>query len=544
MIANRLFVAGLIAVSCAAEAKHQEEQNISLEQIGRFETGVFDEGAAEIVAFDAGSQLLFVINADAKAVDVLDLSEPSNPNLVNMIDVSNDIADAGGVNSVAVHDGLVAVAVEHDHKQSNGWAAFYDVDGNYLAHFEAGALPDMVTFTPNGDYVLVANEGEPSDDYSNDPEGSVTIIEIGQGLNKARVKTADFSRFNKKPPAGVRISGPGASVAQDIEPEYIATSPDSKTAWVTLQENNALAIIDIRKARVKKLVGLGAKDHSLEGNGLDASNRDDEINIQPWPVMGTYMPDSIASYTAGHKRTYLITANEGDGREYIYDASEEDCAAAGHVYDDGDCFSHLDEARIKEIELDSLAFPDADLLQEDENLGRLKILATEGDADHDGDYDVLHSFGARSITIWDERGRKVADTGDMIEQVTALALPDNFNSTNDENDSFDDRSDDKGPEPEGVVVGTIKKHSYAFVGLERVGGIIIFEVTDPTAPRFVTYFNNRDFSVDDVESEDAGDLGPEGLVFISATDSPNGEPLLVVGNEVSGSTTVYQVNLD
>ena len=41
----------------------------------------------------------------------------------------------------------------------------------------------------------------------------------------------------------------------------------------------------------------------------------------------------------------------------------------------------------------------------------------------------------------------------------------------------------------------------------------------------------------------AGDLGPEGLVFIPAAQSPNGRPLLVVGNEVSGTTAVLQLNL-
>ena len=206
LLKRKMLVASLVAVAGVAQA--QPVRNITLEQIGRYETGVFDEGASEIVAFDAGSQKLFVINADAKSVDLLDLSNPALPLLAGVIDVSVDIADAGGVNSVAVHEGLVAIAVEHHDKQSNGWAAFYDFDGNYLAHFEAGALPDMITYTPDGRYVLMANEGEPSDDYSNDPEGSVTIIDIKKGLDQARVKTAGFRKYNGKSPRGVRISGP------------------------------------------------------------------------------------------------------------------------------------------------------------------------------------------------------------------------------------------------------------------------------------------------------------------------------------------------
>lgn len=515
--------------------------NISLEQIGRFETGVFDESAAEIVAYDQFSKRLFVINANDKSVDVLDITNPAAPTLTGMIDVAVDIADAGGVNSVAVHDGLVAIAVEHDNKQQDGYVAFYDTDGNYITNMPAGALPDMVTFSPDGRFVVVANEGEPSSDYSNDPEGSITVIDLKKGLSKAKVKQANFRKFNKNYPVGVRISGPNASVSQDLEPEYITVSTDSSTAYVTLQENNAFAIVDLKSAQVQKLVPMGNKDHSMAGYGLDASNRDDAINIQPWPVLGTYMPDSVASYEV-MGRTFLITANEGDGREYIYeDVTEAECESAGHEYDDGDCISHLDEVRIKDIELNPAVFLNADVLQEDENLGRLKIIATEGDFNNDGAYEELHSYGARSITIWDEQGKLVADTGDTIEQVTAALNPDGFNSTNDENDSFDDRSDDKGPEPEGVTVGEINGQIFAFVGLERVGGIMIFDVSEPVSPRYVSYINNRDFSVGDVEEEDAGDLGPEGLLFIPALDSPNGEPLLVVGSEVSGSTTIYQI---
>jgi len=349
---------------------------------------VFLEGAAEIVAFDAKSERLFVVNAQARTIDILDLSDPTVPDLVGVIDVSTVLADAGGVSSVAVHKGLVAIAVENEDKQANGWAAFYKTDGAYVNHVEAGPLPDMITFTEDGKYALVANEGVP---------------------------------------AGVRISGPGATVAQHNEPEYIATSHDSKTAWTSLQENNAIAIIDIKKAEVKELVPLGSKDHSLEGNRLDASNDDDAINITTWPVFGTYMPDGLASFRVKGK-TYIISANEGDARDYVYEADEATCEDAGHEYDDGDCISHLDEARVRDVDLDPTTFPDWDELQERPNLGRLKIINTEGDVDDDGDYDELHAYGARSISIWDENAQLVADTGDVIEQATAELLPADFNS--------------------------------------------------------------------------------------------------------------------
>ncbi|MCB0015905.1 MAG: choice-of-anchor I family protein, partial [Anaerolineales bacterium] len=238
------------------------------------------------------------------------------------------------------------------------------------------------------------------------------------------VHTASFSQFNnQRIDPLIRVFGPNATVAQDLEPEYIAVSDDSRLAWVTLQENNALATIDIASAQVISLQSFGLKDHSQPENALDVSNRDDAINITTWPVYGMYQPDAIAAFTIRGQQ-YLITANEGDARDY-----------------DG----YSEEERVKDLELDPTAFPDADTLQEDENLGRLTVTTAQGDLDGDGDFDAIWSFGARSFSIWSRQGNLVYDSGNALEQITAATLPDQFNSTNDENDSFDNRSDDKGP---------------------------------------------------------------------------------------------------
>ena len=575
-----MFKKTLLAAALATAALNTaaaKQKDIRLNQLGTYNSGIFDDGAAEIVAYDPDTYRLFVINAADSTVDVLSINDPGQPAKVFSIDVADDFAalDVGGINSVAVHEGLVAVAVENDDKQANGWIVFYDTDGNPLHYVTAGALPDAVAFTPNGQYTLVANEGEPNGDYSIDPEGSITVIDLRRGVHNASTATAGFGAFTSLP-AEVRLPGPrGASIAQDLEPEYIAVSGDSKTAWVTLQENNAVAVVDIRSATVTDVVGLGYKDHSLPGNGLDASDRDDAVNIANWPLYGVYMPDSIAAFKVRGKQ-YVVTANEGDGREYLTDAADAaDCTAQGGFdFDDGDCFHYLDELRVKDIEDTgaSLAIDDAENLVEDERIGRINIITDLGVS---GDqtcrdalvatgqpvasctYEALYSYGARSITVWDASGALVADTGDVIEQVVAARYPCDaasigdescpFNSDNDENFSFDSRSDAKGPEPEGIAVGTVRGRQYAFVGLERVGGIMTFDLSDPENPRYVDYFNNRDFTITDVESEvesgsaATGDLGPEGLVFIKEEDSPIGVPLLVVGNEVSGSTTIYSV---
>lgn len=551
-----------LAAALSATALHThaffDNAGITLQQLGTYDAtigGGFDEGAAEIVAYDPAMQRLFVINANDSTVDVLDMSDPASLALLFKIDVTESLPDAGGINSVAVSNGLVAVAVEHDDKQANGWLAFYESsdggnDGQFINAIQAGALPDAVTFTADGNYALVANEGEPSDDYTVDPEGSVSIVWVGDGAASATVRHATFERFNNKPHwlRGVRISGPGASVAQDLEPEFIATSADSSTAWVTLQENNALARIDIAKAEVEALLPLGTKSHRRWGNGLDASNKDDGINIANWPVEGLYMPDGLASYSAwGH--TFLVSANEGDAREYAFETEEENCPVGPqYEYDDGECI-YIDEARVEDVELHPwlARYRGMSDLQDEENLGRLKVVTTDG-VDRKGRHRTLYSYGARSISIWDSRGRLAYDSGDTMERKTAELLPEFFNSNNDENGSFDSRSDDKGPEPEGVVVGEVDGEQYAFVGLERIGGIMIFNVSNPYRAYYVDYINNRDFSVEDVKEDiesdspsTVGDLGPEGLVFIPDHQSPTGEPLLVVGNEISGTTTVYTV---
>jgi hypothetical protein len=511
---------------------------VNLSVAGTYATGVFDEGAAEIV--DYYSNRLFINNADEAGIDVVDITDISNPSLLFTIPVAANVAadkgsDFDAPTSVAVNaEGLVAVAVPADPTQDPGAIAFYDIDGNYFGAVTVGSLPDSVHFTPDGTLVLSPNEGEPNEDYDVDPEGSVSIVAVNTILNdgdvsSASVSTAGFTDFNddleQLLAEGVRIFGPGATVAQDLEPEYIAISADSGTAWVTLQENNALAVVDINTATVTDILPLGYKDHSLAGNGFDASNQDGGVHILNWPVLGMYMPDQIAAYEF-QDATYLVTANEGDARDY-------------------DGFS--EEARVGDFPLWGETFDDygsPGQLRKNDKLGRLTTTTSfpttfRGNG-RKGALETAYAFGARSFSIWDTSGNLVFDSGDALEQITAAQLPDYFNSTNDDNDSFDNRSDDKGPEPEAATIGVVNGMTLAFIGLERIGGVMIFDVTDPTNVSFESYLNNRDFSVD-ADTPEAGDLGPEGLKFIPGDKSPTGTPLLAVANEVSGTTTVYTI---
>lgn len=575
---------------------------VTLEKIGSHATGEFLKSAAEITAFDAASKRSFVVNALAGAVDVLDLSNPAMPVKVGRIE-GTSVLDGAEINSVAVRDGIVAVAMQAAVKTGLGRMALFDASTlALLSQVEIGAQPDMVTFSPDGRYVLVANEGEPSDDYQIDPEGSVSIIDVSLPKTPV-VRTAGFTQYNGQEATlrakGVRIFGPGASAAQDFEPEYIAVSADSRTAWVTLQENNALARIDLASAKVTDVTALGFKDNSLAANAMDIQDEDDKLDIALRPgVRSLYMPDSIAAYDAGGK-TYLVTANEGDARAWGEDNKD---------YVNGDVTKgFMEEFRVKHLSnakgwggrkgddlpahLSALAA--GGLLnpatfaycgaapgtpgtcRNDEVLGRLKVTWTQGyQQNPDGSpvmytaaglpsptgnrimYDHLYAFGGRSFAIWDDQGALVWDSGAAIEQFLAsdacklgsardIPCKTYFNTGHDEFATFDARSSAKGPEPEGLAVGKVGDKTFAFVGLERMGGVLVYDITHPKAPVQMDYLNTREGWDLDPETnlDKVGDLGPEGLHFVPAAQSPNGKPLLIVGNEVSGTTAIFQLKM-
>jgi DNA-binding beta-propeller fold protein YncE len=548
------FVAAPIAAALA-QSGNSRDLDLNLTAVGRYDSGLRGQSAAEIVAHDPGTQRLFVINAAARSIDVLDIADPSNPVRVETL------AEAGGdANSVAVRDGLVAVAFAASPKTDPGRVVFYDATSlRRLAEVGVGALPDMLTFTPDGKALLVANEGETAG-YGvglPDPEGSVSVIDLRlartciNGLPTGRrlaglagcllrpdlsanvgVRTVSFASFNDQldtlRTAGVRLYGPGASVAQDLEPEYIAVSADGRRAMVTLQEANALAELDLSdldSPAVTRIIPLGRKDHALPGNELDASDRDNAINIRNWPVKGLYQPDAIASYRF-RGQTYYVLANEGDDRNDFIPGEE----------------TRRVSALATSPGLDPAVFGDITALRNNAALGRLTATAATSARNALGQLTEIEVLGGRSFSIRDEQGALVFDSGSDFERITAERFPLNFNASND-NNNFDDRSDNKGPEPEGVVLGDIRGRTYAFIGLERTGGVMVYEVTDPRAARFVQYVNTRDFTLPPTGAG-VTDNGPEGLAFIAAKDSPiRGVPMLAVGNEVSGTTVLYRIDI-
>lgn len=395
---------------------------------------------SEIPAFDAKTNTLWV--AGVVGVDVLDATDGS---LVKHIDVTAH----GFVNSVAIHNGLAALAVEAaPDRREPGTVLLYDTrtiaPARGVNQITVGSLPDMLTFTHDGSRLLVANEGTPNAvadaPYTpgNDPVGSVTIIDMATRTVLSTATFGDAPRFG----ANLRTN-----TGMDFEPEYIAVSKDGTRAFVTLQEANGIAEIDLASNVVTQVVGLGAKDFSVPGNEIDPKN-DNVVNFISVAAKGLYEPDSIATYK-WRGATYLVMANEGDFREDNVDRSN--ASAFGAV-------APLDALRV---------------------------------SNRDSSPGNLFSAGARSFSIRAASGELVYDSASILDTKAA------------EHGIYDDgRSRDKGVEPEGVALLELSGRTYAFIGLERTtkSSVAVFDITSPYDVEFI------DLIVTD------GDVGPEGLV--------------------------------
>ena len=526
------------------------------------------EGAAEIVAYQASKKWIYAINSsgDEAVVNIIPADTfdtaalvkdnegiISATNLASAITLSLNENTPGDANSIAIdaNKQLLAVAMAATNVGEAGQIAFYNIGGDtpvFIKNVTVGALPDMVTFSHDGAKVVVANEGEPNGDYSIDPEGTISIIDITNGTIADNALSINFQDYNNQQaeleaqglvfanPTGRTINGNliNTTVAMDLEPEYVSISKDNKYAYVSIQENNGLAIINLEDNSLE-LKGLGFKDWS--NLQFDASDKDGGVNFKSYPgLYGMYQPDTIASFS-WKGANFIVSANEGDAREYFFDASDEaDCIAKGGLdYDAKDgCLAYIDESRVEDLALAA----NFDYLNNDDNdIGRLKVTTVKGDKNNDGQYESLYAYGARSFTIWDSNGLVVFDSGDQIARVTASVHGNAFNNNEDENKG-DTRSDDKGAEPEALTLGKVGDRLFAFVGLERMGTIMVFDITNPYDVKFQDYFYNRGL---EPSADISGDLAPEGMTFVPAAQSATNEALLIVGNEISGSIAVWEI---
>ena len=525
---------GLISLTCmslfvpafAAETYQKNDSDrgfvreLSSYSVGRANA---DGGVAEIVTYNKDDKVFYVVSGVTQSIDLVKINSDGSTECKKRIEIGEILEDkninAGDMTSVSYSDekNLLAVAVQDEDYKNNGHIVILDKDGNYKEAYESGVQPDMVTFTKDGKYILSADEGEPREGYVNgiDPKGSVTIIDVeNKSTNKVEFNINRVEALNN----GVLLKK-GSNPAEDLEPEYIAISDDNKTAFVSLQENNAIASIDIESGNINYVKGLGFIDHSLPGNEIDAvrgKGDNAKIDIKNDNFLGTPMPDGIA-FLSKNGKDYILTANEGDAREWRKKKNKYE--------------------NTKSKKFDEKADKKTEYLDNDKTDGL--------------DENKIYLLGGRSFSIYDASNlAKVYNSGSDFEKITARIFPDFFNTSNDEDkgpDELDARSNKKGPEAENIAVLNIKDKTYAIVGLERISGIMIYDITDPSNPVYKDYFNNRIFikSVNDKEEiglEKRGNIGPEGLCAIEAKDSPTGKPIVLVANEVSGTVQVIEFN--
>ncbi|KFF00409.1 alkaline phosphatase [Chryseobacterium formosense] len=496
---------------------------ISLNYIGSFDPSGNNNSSTEIVVHDPATQRLFTISSLTDVFDIINFSNPLAPTVVSTIDMTL----YGGITSIAVKNGIIAVASPNGtNPQGNGSVVFFDINGTFLKQVQVGVLPDMITFTPDGTKVMTANEGEPNDAYTVDPEGSISIINIPnltvagiQALTQSNVTTLSLTTFNGQEAALIASGGrkvkATSTLAQDLEPEYVTISSDSQKAWVSCQENNAIIEVNLATNTLGNIWGLGKKDMSLPGNGFDASDNNGEVLIANWPVKAYYNPDAMASFKVG-STTYLVTANEGDEKDLGGFSERTTVGANGYA-------------------LDSTIFPNASVLKASHNLGRFRVTNVNGNTDGDADFEEINALGARSFSIFNTDTKQlVYDSGDRFESYIAANHPLIFNADNEANGAKN-RSRAKGPEPEGVTLGTISGQTFAFITLERTGGVMVYNVTDPNNVTFVDYKHSRSTSAF------AGDNGPEGIIYIAPENMNNGKGYVIIANEISGTLSMYEV---
>lgn len=525
---------GIVTVTCmsivvpafAAETYQKNDSDrgfvreLSSYSVGRANA---DGGVAEIVTYNKDDKIFYVVSGMTQSIDLVKINSDGSTECKKRINIGDVLKgqdiNVGDMTSVSYSNekNLLAVAVQDEDYKNNGHIVILDKEGNYKESFECGVQPDMVTFTKDGKYIISADEGEPREGYVNgiDPKGSVTIIDVE---NKSTNKV-EFNIDRDEALKDGLLLKKGSNPVEDLEPEYIAISDDNKTAFVSLQENNAIASIDIESGEINYVKGLGFIDHSLPGNEIDAvrgKGDNAQIDIKRDNFFGTPMPDGIA-FLSKNGKDYILTANEGDAREW------------------GKKKNKYENTKSKKF--DEKADKKTEYLDNDKTDGL--------------DKDKIYLLGGRSFSIYDASDlTRVYNSGSDFEKITARIFPDFFNTSNDEDkgvDELDARSNKKGPEAENITVLNIKDKTYAIVGLERISGIMIYDITDPSNPVYKDYFNNRIFikSVNDGEEiglEKRGNIGPEGLCAIEAKDSPTGKPLVLVANEVSGTVQVIEFN--
>lgn len=519
------------------------EATVSVTEISSIISGD-GEGGTEIGTYHAGSKRVFTTNGVKNTIVIYDISDVANPKKVGTVALSPYGDD---VTSVAAGRDVVVAVVNVADKFSatgvptttNGKIVVFDTNGKVLSSTDVlGVLPDSVTFAPNGTTALVAIEAQPvcakddpataakeDTDYSkaSDPEGGVTIVDLSNPASPV-LRFAGFYRFSvaEMRSKGIAVSSVVNNVSKDFEPEFV-TAVDNNYAYVTIQEANAIGKLNIQAASFENVTR--AFESKLKYVARDTSDRDSGAGPRTYEnVVAASQPDAIAGFKVG-SGDYFLTANEGDAREYT-------------------CLN--DDLRASALKIDSRRFPEWKTLSGSAALGRAKVNPNNGDKDGDGDIDTINLRGSNSMTMY-RNGIAIWDSADLLDQIQIQAFGvANINGSHSwssdksvVNYVGQDRSDDKGAEPEGVAVGMVGDRRIAVLGLERMSALAVFDITQPSNPIFQEWIQMLPAKA--TPAKDVRHWSPEGVVFVPADKSPSGKALIITSYELSGSLSIHQI---
>lgn len=519
------------------------EATVKVTEIAAISSGD-GEGSSEIAAFHAGSKRIFATNGVKNAIDIFDISDVANPKKVGSVSLApygNDVTSVAAGRDVVVAAVLVTETFSAADVPTtpNGKIVVFDTNGKVLSSPDVlGVLPDSITFAPNGTTALVAIEAQPvcakdnpattekeNLDYSkaSDPVGGVSVVDLSNPAAPV-VRFAGFDQFTveQMKAKGIAVSSVVNSVSKDFEPEFV-TAVDNNYAYVTIQEANAIGKLNIESATFESITR--AFESRVSKVARDTSDKDSGAGPRTYRnVVGASQPDAIAGFKFGSGH-YFLTANEGDSREYT-------------------CLN--DDLRGASLKVDTKRFPDWTTLSGVAALGRAKVNPNNGDIDGDGDIDTIHLRGSNSMTMY-RNGVALWDSGALLDQIQTSAFGvANINGSHSYSSDKStmnyvgqDRSDDKGAEPEGVAIGMVGDRRIAVLGLERMTALAIFDITAPLAPVFQEWLQILPTKA--TPAKDVKHWSPEGIVFVPADKSPSGKALIITSYELSGSLSIHQI---
>jgi hypothetical protein len=531
-------------------------------------------GSSEIVAFDKTNDRVFAPSAAPIGIAYAPVSAAGLVGTATTVAFANPFTNPSyspviqDVTSVAVHPtqdwgvaSLVPTLNGPGTTLAEEWTpgrlvVFNTSDGSTITTIEVGYHPDSVTFTPDGTKILVANEAENNNVTGTDAPGSITVVDVSTITSSANfianlgaVTTTDFSGTSASLRTGIRDQGPnvgstsnfGAGAVMNtsstvcaparLEPEYIVAT--NTTAYVSLQENNAIGVFDLSSNTWTQIFNLGVIAQTIDASDRDNAAGTGAAILVDDEVYGMPMPDTLGLFTSGGV-DYLVTANEGD----FLSTDNDRARIADSVFNGGANQRTIDPTYVTTLNTRYPSPAYASGYETNSALGRLRVSTRDGDTDGDGDIDQFRMPGTRSFSIWNaSTGVRVFDSGvnmpSTFEEYIAANDAANFN-IDQATPTVDDRSPNKGPEPEGLTVATIGTDTYVFVALERTNHVFVYKI-DTTTPGG---FQASDVTLDSAV-KGGTNYGPEGMVLVPAVDSPTGQNLLLVGSEVSTTIASY-----